>query len=828
MTNTRQKTILLVEDEALIALDETSTLEDYGYAVITASCGEDAIKIVDSGNRVDLILMDINLGEGIDGTETAKRILEKHDLPLIFLSSHTEREIVNKTEGITSYGYIVKNSGETVFIQSIKMAFRLYDATLRKWEREELRLKSLVLDQITDHVTITDINGVITYVNKIQEKDLKIPKEKLIGNPTVIYGEDSSRGATQKEILTKTLEHGRWRGEVVNYAADGKEIVLDCRTQIIRDNEGNPISLCGISTDITDRKNTEERLKKSESLQSLILSAIPDMLMRFDKEGRYLDIINYRDDELAAPKEAVIGKTVSSVIPAELGIKLENTIRSVVETGKMKKVEYGLDVPAGHCYFEARIIPFTENEAISLTRDITEKRKAEKALEESEEKYRLLVEKAHDGIEISQDDMIIFCNQQFADMLGYSVKELKNISFLDIYTEEGLEQLYERQKLRLAGEPLSQSYTTTFRKKDGTVIDVDVNYEITEYRNRPATFAIIRDITEKKKTQKALWESERTYLGLIDGMVDTAWVINFDGKLIDVNKTAETLLGYTKEELFEIGLWGIDSSLSKENIIHLIKNIPKDKVQNFETVHKTKDGTMIPVEICSTIITFHGEKAILSIARNITERKKNEDQIKSLLNEKELLLKETHHRIKNNMGTIKSLLSLQAKLHNNPDVQKTLFDAAARVQSMAVLYDKLYRSHAFRELNIRDFLTSLIPEIQKLYTLDIQINTVLDIEDIMLDSKTLSALGIILNECMTNSIKHAFKTIENPEISIHVYKTASGTRLIYNDNGSGIFSLDDMKESSTFGLQLLSMMISQINGTMAIDTQKSLKFTFDF
>ncbi|HDT12663.1 MAG TPA: response regulator [Candidatus Marinimicrobia bacterium] len=700
-----KKTILLVEDEVFIALDEKEILENYNFNVISVSTGEKAVQAVEENPDIDLILMDINLGEGMDGTEAAKRILENHDLPLIFISSHTEREVVEKTEGITSYGYIVKYSGETVLIQSIKMAFRLFDATLRKWEKEELQLKSMVLDQITDHVTITDTNGVITYVNKIQEKDLKIPKEELIGNPTVIYGENPARGATQKEIITKTLEQGHWRGEVVNYAADGREIVLDCRTQVIRDKEGNPISLCGISTDITEQKKTEERLLKSESLQNLILSAIPDMLMRFDGEGRYLDIINYRDNELVTPKESLIGKSVSSIIPGELGIKLENSIRSVVKTGKMEKIEYGLDVPAGHCYFEARIIPFTENEAISLIRNITEKKKVEKTLEESEEKYRLLVEKAHDGIDIAQDDLIIFCNQQFADMLGYTVKELKNISFLDIYTEEGTRQLYERQKLRLAGEFVPNHYTTTFKKKDGTVIDVDVNYEITEYRNRPATFATIRDITEKKKA---------------------------------------------------------------ENRIH------------------------------------------------------------ALLNEKEVLLQETHHRIKNNMATIKSLLMLQAKVQNNPEASNILNDAAGRVQSMAVLYNKLCRSEAYLELSIKDFLPSLISEIMLLFPQPVPIRTKIELEDIILDAKTLSVLGIILNECITNSMKHAFHSVEKPEISIQIYKTVSGTKLTYKDNGPGMASTKKTDNSSTFGFQLLSMMISQLNGIMEIQTQNGMTITFEF
>lgn len=120
------KTILLVEDEAIIALSETRILEKSGYSVINAYSGEDAIQISDTTPEIDLVLMDINLGDGISGTEAAKRILNNHDIPIVFLSSHTEPSIVESTEGITSYGYIVKNSGETVLNASIKMAFRLF------------------------------------------------------------------------------------------------------------------------------------------------------------------------------------------------------------------------------------------------------------------------------------------------------------------------------------------------------------------------------------------------------------------------------------------------------------------------------------------------------------------------------------------------------------------------------------------------------------------------------------------------------------------------------------------------------------------------------
>src|SRR6056297_4045070 len=132
-----RKKILLVEDEALIALNEAKTLEKYGYEVVTAYSGKKAIEAIGSDHDISLILMDIDLGKGVDGTEAAAQILNKRDIPVVFLSSHTEPEVVEKTEKITSYGYVVKNSGATVLDTSIKMAFKLFDAKMEHKQKEE-------------------------------------------------------------------------------------------------------------------------------------------------------------------------------------------------------------------------------------------------------------------------------------------------------------------------------------------------------------------------------------------------------------------------------------------------------------------------------------------------------------------------------------------------------------------------------------------------------------------------------------------------------------------------------------------------------------------
>jgi len=120
--------LLLVEDQELIAIVEKKELERYGYEVDTVNSGEKALETFKANTDVDLILMDIDLGKGINGIEAAKQILDIKEVPLVFLSSHTDKDIVEKTEKVTSYGYVVKNSGITVLDASIKMAIKLYSA----------------------------------------------------------------------------------------------------------------------------------------------------------------------------------------------------------------------------------------------------------------------------------------------------------------------------------------------------------------------------------------------------------------------------------------------------------------------------------------------------------------------------------------------------------------------------------------------------------------------------------------------------------------------------------------------------------------------------
>ena len=270
------QTILLVEDEAIIALNKKITLEKYGFSVLTAGSGEKAIEMVDTNEDINLILMDIDLGRSMDGTEAASQILKKHDVPLIFISSHTEREIVEKTDGITSYGYIVKTAGETVMLASIKMAFRLFEARQKEKEKEialikERRLLKTIIDYSSALIWHKDKNGAYLQVNKAYCEAYEIRESQIIGKTVFdLYprGEARQYEAEDQEVISKNKPLlGIQR--LITLPSD-KEIWTLIDKYPYRDIDGKIAGIIGFALNITDQKGYEDRmnslLKEKENL----------------------------------------------------------------------------------------------------------------------------------------------------------------------------------------------------------------------------------------------------------------------------------------------------------------------------------------------------------------------------------------------------------------------------------------------------------------------------------------------------------------------------------------------------------------------------------
>ena len=243
-----------------------------GYNVITAESGETAIDIVCSKReRVDLILMDIDLGSGMDGTETAQEILKEHNVPVLFLSSHTEKEIVEKTEKITSYGYVVKNTGITVLYASIKMAFKLFEAKIKEKEKNEaLRESEARFDRLAEQSrTITwevDTNGLFTYVNHVAEQIIGYRPDELIGKKHYYdICPEEGREALKTGMMAAFERREGFSGlENAIQTKEGRVVWVSANGFPVFYADGTIRGYCGSDTDITERKIVERELVRAK------------------------------------------------------------------------------------------------------------------------------------------------------------------------------------------------------------------------------------------------------------------------------------------------------------------------------------------------------------------------------------------------------------------------------------------------------------------------------------------------------------------------------------------------------------------------------------
>ena len=337
MPESKGRTILLVEDEAILALTEKMQLEKYGYTVRTVPSGEKAVEAVETSSHIDLILMDLNLGKGIDGTEAAGIILEGHDIPIVFVSSHTEPEIVEKTEKITSYGYVVKNSSITVLDASIKMAFKLFEAKRKEIEKEKALIKSeekyrLISENTSDGIVHFSPDGLIDYVSPSYLRQLGYPESEELGkgfdaiHPEIhpddreaLFSSIYAAIENKEDELTYTyrVRHAR-----------GHYIWREDHSSFMYDSSGAYLGAYVSCRDVTERKNIENRLM----VLAKAMEASPAIIVITDKNGlieyvnpRFTCITGYISAEVIGKNPRILksGRTDDNVY-----IDLWNTLTS--------------------------------------------------------------------------------------------------------------------------------------------------------------------------------------------------------------------------------------------------------------------------------------------------------------------------------------------------------------------------------------------------------------------------------------------------------------------------------------------------------------------
>jgi PAS domain S-box-containing protein len=313
-------------------------------------------------------------------------------------------------------------------------------------------------------------------------------------------------------------------------------------------------------------------------------------------------------------------------------------------------------------------------------------------------------------------------------------------------------------------------------------------------------------------------------------MLDATLIIDWDGTILFANPATFELVG--ADINVEIGHFKVMDFAHPDYVESIIKHqelVKKGKGGFFaEYQFQTLLGEDKWVEGLGTKIKFQGRSANLVTLRDITERKKFEDQLTNSLKEKEILIQEIHHRVKNNLQIISSLLNLQTRFTDDKDTYNQLMESQSRIMAMAMIHETLYQSHNIASLDFGEYIDKLCKQLFQTYYAETRVQLDITIKNTNLSINTAIPLGLILTELVINSLKYAFPEYGNGTITISINEAGSEYQLVIADDGIGFPADIDPENTDTLGLKLVHTLVNQIDGSVKMDSTSGTKYIISF
>ncbi len=479
------------------------------------------------------------------------------------------------------------------------------------------------------------------------------------------------------------------------------------------------------------------------------------------------------------------------------------------------------------------------NSVEGIAMDVTEYIKNEEILNENEDRYQTLLKSIQDGVyTLDSKGRFTYVNDVIIKRSGYSGDWFLGKSYLDVIRPEDRERVRNYFESVMQGEAVPV-YELAYPISSGTTMYVEVNTTPIRKGSRiTGLFGISRDITQHKQAEEQLRESEEKYRILVENSLQGIVIAQQNPiRLVFVNPSMKKMLGYTSNEL---------TSFSPEKLQGLIH--PLDRVDFFEKFRDRLEGKSVPsfyevrgirkdekevwFEINTSRIEYKGQAAVQAVFIDITERKRMEAQIKASLKEKEVLLREIYHRVKNNLQIISSLILLQSGYFKDPQDLKRLREVFNRIKAIAIIHEKLYQSKDFVHVDFKTYLNDLVNFLLISHGIHMgQIDLTVDSEDIRLTPEWGIPCGLLIHELVSNSLSHAFskKDQAKKQISITLRRRNKRTlELTVGDNGTGLPRGVDFRETETLGFQLVNTLVQQLQGVIRLQRGKGTTFKIVF
>ncbi|MEG5012103.1 PAS domain S-box protein [Microcoleus sp. B4-C5] len=686
-------------------------------------------------------------------------------------------------------------------------------------------------------------NGRVTKANDALIAQYGGTREEFIGR--TLYSLLSHNLTGGREIIREFFDAGRIHIENENRTFDGVPVWIEGDYICIYDSHGKIVGYFGVQRDISDRKKAEATLRDSEERFRATVEQAAVGITHPDATGRYLrvnqkfcEIVGYSASEL-------LSRTWMDVTyPEDIDADLEQNKKlfaGKIDSFKMEKRLLHKDGTVVWVNITVSLIKEPLSGAIYnvvVTEDISDRKKTEAALKESEERFRQLAENIESVFWMVnvQPQEIIYISPAYAKIWGRSCADLYAYGrfFTESFHPEDRDRVIATFTKQMESE---KDIEYRIFRSDGQIRWIRAR--AFPIRNQAGQVyrivGIAEDISESKQAEKTIRESEERFRQLAENIQDSVWLMSAEfTDLLYLSPAYEQIWGRSREELYA-------DPLKMMEWVH-----PEDKILLEEAMGRVLQGESTNTEyriflpdgtirwVCDRAFPIYDESGkiyrIAGICEDISDRKLTDARIQAALREKEVLLKEIHHRVKNNMQVISSLLQLQAQ-YIEDEATLTLFEESqTRIHSMALIHEQLYQSEHLDRIALSPYVENLVANLYQSFgcgNTSIKFN--LKVDPIYLNIETAIPCGLIINELVSNSLKYAFISSLAGEISINFNEiNNSQFHLTIQDNGRGFTANFDWENTETLGLRLVKMLAYQLEASIAIDSQRGTCYSLIF
>jgi PAS domain S-box-containing protein len=842
--------ILLVDDEPFILQSIGPALVKKGYEVTTAESGQEALDVLNKSS-FDLVLTDLIMDD-VDGFQVLKGVKELNkETMVIVLTGHGDVTLAINCLRLGADDYVLKPCELEELLFRLQNCFEKLETKRKVRQKEEALRESeeklrAIIESSADAIAVIDLEGKIIDCNPALVSMLDYTtKKELIGTNgyDLISPNDRKRAA---ENVMKLVTGGMIQNNDYSLIRkDGTEVLVEASENAILDAYGNINSLVSILKDITERKKTEFTLNENRERLDLALKNTELGMWDYNiPRGEW--ILDDRSIELLGsyPKNETEFKSHLTPDDSKRYSKVWNAV--LKGENPIYVFEFKLKDSSGREKWlmdKGKIAEWDNNQkpirAIGTIQDITQQKKNEEALIESERNLKRAQSISKIGswyydwnseTEVWSDECFKMFGLKKEDYPNNLISESESLSVCSNPEEveklsTSLAEKQDKYELEFTTIPINgkvrviKMYCEVERDNDGNAIKI---------------FGTDHDITELKKAEEELHDNENFLEKIIENIPSIIFLKDAkDLQFVKFNKAGSELLGYQKEEL--IGRNDYDFFPKDEADFYTAKDmdvlekrelidIPEEPVTTKDKGQRILHTKKIPIYNKEGIPSY-----LLGISEDITERKQAEEQIKTNLKEKETLLLEIHHRVKNNLTIVASLLNLQANSMEDKRLKEALSDSQSRVQAMSAIHETLYQSENLSAIDMNIYLSKLSRDVAQNYSIGSKINLNVKSENISIGAKQASPIGLIVNEMITNSFKYAFPENQEGEIKISLLKNDDQIELTYKDNGIGIPKGFDWQKADSLGLKLVKMLAeNQLDGSIDMESKNGTKFTIKF